>query len=463
MAPSSGNVRFVFTAKDAITFFVLTIKFPRTPALKTYSKRVKEHPAEPPSKKQRVEEPSSATPPARVKGPKGGTIQSYFKPLQRSSSPFTTRPPHFFSDSLEQPSSTSASQPSSDPLEPSSTPPSSPPARSDPAIEYPRKSQKRSRRRLTTRPVLEPIVNMSPQDAAKSGYDERTKSNNYPSATTSSTNSPTDSAKIAGQDKHRSNTLPGAKPDSNAAAFTKQRPPRASSGSNASGLITQKLHQTQLDIGVPSIIVCKECDMQYNTTLKEDQRNHDKYHDRFYAELQQPTTLEAGIRLMQKFVDGTTHDIRGVDYRVSGPHKKKAYKALELTSRDLEGVIPTSNELWSLITNPQNENDPNQVPRYKLFLYLVDLQPVGVLLAERMGGGGDYYHSDPEFMKEGDIYMCVDRIWVREDMRRKGVASLLVNMAREHFVPGLSLSKMQFAFSHPTGMGREFADTYIRL
>jgi len=203
--------------------------------------------------------------------------------------------------------------------------------------------------------------------------------------------------------------------------------------------------------------------MQYNTTLKEDQRNHDKHHDRLYAKIQQPTTLKAGVKLMQKFVEDTIHEIRGIDHRVSGAHKKKAYMALEVTSRDLEGVIPIPDELWSLITNPQNEKDPNQVPRYKLFLYLIDLQPVGVLLAERMGSKGDYYHSDPEFMKEGDIYMCVDRIWVREDMRRKGVASSLVTMARKNFVPGLSLSKMQFAFSHPTGMGREFADAYIKL
>ncbi|KAH8770686.1 hypothetical protein F5882DRAFT_441951, partial [Hyaloscypha sp. PMI_1271] len=120
MAPSSGDCRM--------------------PALKTYSKRVKYHTEEPPSKKRRVEEPLPVTLSPRVKKPEGSTIQSYFRPLQRSSSPSTTRVPHRASTALEHISSpkyqlpsdslehtspprTRSSQLSSDPLEPTSTPP----------------------------------------------------------------------------------------------------------------------------------------------------------------------------------------------------------------------------------------------------------------------------------------------------------------------------------------------------
>ncbi|KAE9369233.1 hypothetical protein N431DRAFT_380053 [Stipitochalara longipes BDJ] len=435
----------------------------RTPALKTYSKRVNQHPEEPPSKKRRVEEPTPITPLSQVKQPKGGTIQSYFKPLQPSSIPSKTRPPHLSSDPLEHIFSSTTSQISSDPLEPRSTPPSSPPARPEPAIEYPRRSQKRSKRRLTTRPVLDPIINMSTQGPFDNGNNDGAMFNDHSGAIASSANDPTDPAKIAGQSEHSDKTPSRAKADSNTAVFTKPNLLRTNSRSNTTSLISQKLHQTQLDMGVPSIVVCKECGMQYNTTLKEDQRNHNKFHDSFYYKTKQLATAQIGVNLMQKYVEDQDHDIRVVDHRVLDAHKERAYRALKLTCRDLEGVIPTVNELWSLITNPQNENDPNQVPRYKLFLYLIDLQPVGVLLAERIAGGDDYYHGARELVEEGEVYMCVDRIWVREDMRRKRIASQLVTMAREHFVPGLALSRMQFAFSHPTGMGRQFADAYIKL
>jgi hypothetical protein len=105
MAPASGDCRFAFTFRNAVNFPTLTITFLRMPALKTYSKRVKHHTEEPPSKKRRVEEPLPVILSPRVKKPEGSTIQSYFRPLQRSSSPSTTRVPHHASEALEHISS----------------------------------------------------------------------------------------------------------------------------------------------------------------------------------------------------------------------------------------------------------------------------------------------------------------------------------------------------------------------
>lgn len=75
-------------------------------------------------------------------------IHNYFKPLPRSSSPVVNS------------SSTLQSSDSIGPPE-DITPPSSPPLAEDAIPVYERKSQKRQRRRLTTRPALEPLNNMS--------------------------------------------------------------------------------------------------------------------------------------------------------------------------------------------------------------------------------------------------------------------------------------------------------------
>jgi GNAT superfamily N-acetyltransferase len=469
----------------------LTFPFSRTPALKTYSKRVNHHTEEPPSKKRRVEEPVPAIPSPRVKKTKGSTIRSYFKPLQSSSIPSVTRNPHHVSndlehtsspryqlssDPLEHPSSSVTSpcqftsdpfepitrtrthhrgsgylehtsfrisQLTSDPVEPTSTPPSSPPPRAEPTIEHAQKSQKKPKRRLKTRPVLAPIVNISAQGASAQGSNYGAASSDYLNVVTSSAIGLLDPASREGLDEN----------------IARSRS-RAGSNLNVVCLGGQNLHQTQLDMGVPAIKICKECGMQYNTTLDGDRRNHSKFHNSF-VEAKQPG-VPYHVDLIRNYFDNDCHIIREIDFRVSDTHKDRAYIALKLASHDLGGVIPTPDELWSLIINPQNKDDQNQVPRYKLYFYLVNLQPVGLLLAERVTRGGDYYFGGV-LPSDREVFMCIERIWVREDMRRKGIASQLVNQAREHFVPGLALSPMEYAFSQPTKMGREFANAYVKL
>jgi hypothetical protein len=490
------------------------------PALKTYSKRVKYHKEEPPSKKRRAEEPLPVALSPRVKKPEGSTIQSYFRPLQRSSSPSTTRVPHrasaalehisspryqLPSDSLEHtsPSRTRSSQLSSDTLEPTSTPPSSPPPRVEPSVEHARKSQKRRKRRLKSRPVLTPILNMSTQGASGHGSDDGTEFNDVLGGVISSGISPPWTAKIEGQDQHTANPLPRAKPHSTISSLSTQGASdhnsdgatkhndhpdgvtassigpvdsasimgqdehatnprfRTTSHSSVAGSSIQKLHQTQLDMGAPAIKACKGCGMHYNTTLDGDRRNHTKYHNGI-VQAKQLQSDPYGVDLEVDYIGADRHTIREYDYRIQDIHKDRAYKALQLASHDLGGIIPTADELWSLIANPQNKNDQNQVPRFKLYLYLINMDPVGLLLAERIAGGGDYYFGVFPSPSNKTVYMCVERIWVREDMRRKRVASRLVDKARTCFIRGLYCRKLEYAFSRPTELGRKFADSYVK-
>jgi len=260
-------------------------------------------------------------------------------------------------------------------------------------------------------------------------------------------------------------------------------PPNADNPSSIVRSSNQHLHQTQLDMGISAIKVCKECGMQYNTTLTEDRRSHEKYHNGV-VDAKQPNSVPAGVNLMEKYVGNSHHLIRAIDHRGSATLRQGAEKALEATGPDLGGWIIPPHKLWAEITNPHNKNDSNLVPRYKVYLYLINLQVVGLVLAERIARGGAYYHG-PLIIKEddrlpsigafgpesgeeefvfGDIeykcYMSIDRIWIRQDLRRHGFATLLVDYARQSFVPGLSLSKEQIAFSRPTKVGRKFATKY---
>jgi GNAT superfamily N-acetyltransferase len=464
MAPSSGTARFDSLINIAVTYSKLTTTFRRALSLKTYSKRVNHSTEEPPSKKQRVEEPRTLKPPPQVKKPKGGTIQSYFKPLQPSSSRADSRTPHLSSEPLDGTpfTTTRSSQLSSDPSEPTSTPPSSPPPQSKPAIAVAQKARKRPKRRLTTRPILYPIVNMSSQDAPDyceggvEGVDWNADLHSSPSSI-----GPAESAKQTSQ------------------------PTISSSQSTAAGSNNKTLHQTQLDIGGRAhapYTRCKECMMMYNPTNAEDKRRHDRYHSGFTAH-RQPSIVPDGVNVMDKYVDEAHHLIRVIDYRASAALKEHAEQALKATEPDLGGVGEPASWVWKKIPNPQDQHDPNLVPAYKVYLYLINLRVVGVLLAHRIARGGYYYYGDLKFDDDGQIpdeaigdsrekqefvyedhiyktYMCIDRIWVRKDMRRKGYATELVNIARRSFIPGMCLGETHFAFSRPTEMGRTFAEGY---
>lgn len=56
--------------------------------------------------------------------------------------------------------------------------------------------------------------------------------------------------------------------------------------------------------------------------------------------------------------------------------------------------------------------------------------------------------------------MGVNRIWVHQTLRRKGVAALLLDHARLHFVSTGSVPRQLVAFNSLTDSGFEFARNY---
>ena len=56
----------------------------------------------------------------------------------------------------------------------------------------------------------------------------------------------------------------------------------------------------------------------------------------------------------------------------------------------------------------------------------------------------------------------ISRIWVRSDYQRKGIGSRMVEAMRKHFLGSYHiLSPEEFAFSHTTPNGTDFAINYM--
>lgn len=61
-----------------------------------------------------------------------------------------------------------------------------------------------------------------------------------------------------------------------------------------------------------------------------------------------------------------------------------------------------------------------------------------------------------------DNLMGVNRIWVHPCMRRRGIAALLLDRARAHFLGYGILPRERVAFSEPTIAGLAFASKYCK-
>lgn len=57
--------------------------------------------------------------------------------------------------------------------------------------------------------------------------------------------------------------------------------------------------------------------------------------------------------------------------------------------------------------------------------------------------------------------MGVNRIWVHQTLRRRGIAGLLLDRARSHFVSSDSVPREMIAFGSLTDSGLAFAKNYI--
>ncbi|QSZ33427.1 hypothetical protein DSL72_004995 [Monilinia vaccinii-corymbosi] len=222
------------------------------------------------------------------------------------------------------------------------------------------------------------------------------------------------------------------------------------------------LHQQILDLGQSFHDKCPNCGMQYAINVATDRGMHDKFHNVF--RMGGPTFKPKydKTQIWTKVIEGEKHSIQCVSCKEPGAIRNLVERILEATLMDLDGILPSSEQIWSTITSPNDPKDLIPVPRYKVFLYLIGARPIGILLAERIGKANAI--TEPEIPPPAphDAYMCIDRLWVHSDFRRQGIATSLATRAREKFIPGLVMEKREVAVSQPTSAGGKFAESYFK-
>jgi len=111
----------------------------------------------------------------------------------------------------------------------------------------------------------------------------------------------------------------------------------------------------------------------------------------------------------------------------------------------------------------------------KAFMFVAEGKVAGILLAEVIDKTDRVSYSvlknketglrvlDEGVSKAGrsKVAAGIAKIWVSSQFQRRGIATRLVDAMRSHFLPIKALGREEFAFSHTTPAGSDFASSYL--
>ncbi|XP_068093343.1 N-acetyltransferase ESCO1 isoform X2 [Hyperolius riggenbachi] len=206
-------------------------------------------------------------------------------------------------------------------------------------------------------------------------------------------------------------------------------------------------------------ISCSVCGMLYTATNPEDEAQHLLFHNQFISAVKYVGWKKE--RIVAEYPDGKVIMVLPDDPKYA---LKKVEEIREMVDNDLGfQQVP----LWLH-------------PRTKTFLFIsTDKKIVGCLISEHIQRGyrviedfnpGILSDTDRLFSERVKAWCCsttpepaicgVSRIWVFSLMRRKKIASRMLECVRNHFIYGSHLNKDEIAFSDPTPDGKLFAAQY---
>ncbi|XP_075057243.1 N-acetyltransferase ESCO2 [Mixophyes fleayi] len=207
-------------------------------------------------------------------------------------------------------------------------------------------------------------------------------------------------------------------------------------------------------------VACGTCGMIYSAASLQDETQHIQYHQRLLESIRYVGWKKE--RVVAEFWDGKILKISPGDPKYA---LKKAEEVREVVDMEL-GFQQTT------------LSSPSRAVTY-LFVSS-DKKIVGCLIAEAISQAFRVFDEPPptastshgalerhrawRCSSEPQKAICgISRIWVFSLMRRKGIASRLVDTVRSSFTYGSRLTTDEIAFSDPTPDGKLFASTYCKV
>lgn len=175
---------------------------------------------------------------------------------------------------------------------------------------------------------------------------------------------------------------------------------------------------------------CSQCGMTFQPFIDQDRIQHEKFHSKH---------LLIAIKWNESNIQNQ------FDYNI--PSISQActiyyYSSASLPSRKKQTLL---NEILSRIDEDM-ESTTLKISKHMLFFVMSIQYVVSIFVCE---------HINSEY----GMQLGILRMWTRQDMRRKGIASFLLNK----ILNILNISSNRLAFSAPTFQGIEFAKAFLKV
>lgn len=212
-----------------------------------------------------------------------------------------------------------------------------------------------------------------------------------------------------------------------------------------------KMVQSTLDFGQKNIgqTLCSECGMLYFPSNTEDCQIHASFHK----------------KKLQSFISFGRWKNEVV---VKEFPKEEDSRIILLDSETAPKVhLRKLAVIKEMVDNELGITDEKEViTPMKIFLYIHSGKLIGVLMAEPIT------QAFPVIPDTGSTIRCskepitascgINRIWVHKEFRRKGIATILMDVVRFNFIYGSIVPTEECAFTQPTPDGKVFFSHYTK-
>ncbi|KAG0643451.1 N-acetyltransferase ECO1 [Tuber brumale] len=239
----------------------------------------------------------------------------------------------------------------------------------------------------------------------------------------------------------------------------------------------KKLTQLKIDLGQPQRATCRTCGMSYYPCTPDDDALHRRFHAKSVGGVDFKSTI-LDAKKSKVVWRGREEDsfVLVVDRKSAVAERRKAREVLEVVESELSAGEIGEDVLWGGVKVGGGEEGGDGGERYRVLLYVVGKKCVGLCLAERIRRAyrvvGDEVRNGVDGEMRSVAYrgssisvsetsrpaiLGISRVWVCADHRRRGIATRLLDCARENFIYGMKIEKDDVAFSQPTESGGALA------
>ncbi|MBN3270473.1 ESCO1 acetyltransferase, partial [Polyodon spathula] len=211
-------------------------------------------------------------------------------------------------------------------------------------------------------------------------------------------------------------------------------------------------------------ISCNMCGMLYSAASPEDEAQHLLFHNQFISAVKYVGWKKE--RILGEYPDGKIIVVLPDDPKYA---LKKVEEIREMVDNDLgfqqvETKCPSNTKTFLFVSNDKKVTGCLIAEHIHEFPVLTGFRVIDESGLEGSDGDKVMFERQRAWCcsTTPEPAICgISRIWVFSLMRRKGIASRLLDCLRSTFIYGSYLSKEEIAFSDPTPDGKLFATRYF--